>query len=658
MNIRHFFLLVMLCLAAVVLTAAGLKLPVKKIAGESYYYYKVGGNETVDGIAKKIGVSAQDIIKFNPSAAQGVTKKQLLFFPVEAYKADVSTASQNVAVAPEVVKHIVKKSETLYGIAKLYDVSVDDLVAANPSSNSGVGEGDVLIIPQAGTHAGDAGIVYHTIQPGESMYSVSKQFNTTIETLLELNPGIYPNNFIVGDVIKIKPNSSHKIELKKNIKQFYTYTVKAGDTYRSLSTAYKVPVDELMAANPGQKRLKKGKVIYIPCKGTEIARVNSSKATVQELEQTYASKMGQVYKNVHKLKSDGDINIAIVLPFQLQKSERPRQADLYVDFYKGFLLAVDSLGNRVGKKVNVDVLDTQHNLNVTDSLLALDKMKNMDILIAPGEPKQLQRCNEFGKKHGVTIVNCFSPKNDDYTDNPRVLQVNSPTTYMTAAVNDWIDAKFKDYNVIFLDDPTNTEDKDIYTNIKEHITDSRKHCQVVSVVNMLDYATLSNYLDPGSSYLFIPTSGSKSFLAKIAPAVKQVKLKRFDCEVSMLGFPQYFNYLKEYKSTFQAIDTYLFSRFFIANENRARRIENQFIRKFGSKMISTTPCMGLMGFDLGAYLLTSLGKGDELNSNTPAYDGIQMDIDLKRVSNWGGLVNRCVELVHLYGTSMTESIIK
>ena len=56
--------------------------------------------------------------------------------------------------------------------------------------------------------------------------------------------------------------------------------------------------------------------------------------------------------------------------------------------------------------------------------------------------------------------------------------------------------------------------------------------------------------------------------------------------------------------------------------------------------------------------MTSLGKGDELNSNTPAYDGIQMDIDLKRVSNWGGLVNRCVELVHLYGTSMTESIIK
>lgn len=648
----------MLCLAGLVSTAAGLRLPVKKIAGESYYYYKVGGNETVDAIAKKIGVSAQDIIKFNPSAAQGVTKKQLLFFPVEAYKTDASPASHNVAVAPEVVKHIVKKSETLYGIAKLYDMSVDELVAANPSSDNGVSQGDVLIIPQSGTRADGAGMIYHTIQPGESMYSVSKQYNTTIEALLELNPGIYPNNFIVGDVIKIKPNSSQKIELKKNIKQFYTHTVKNGDTYQKLSAAYKVPVEELMAANPGQKRLKKGKVIYIPCKGTEIARVNSSKATVQELEQTYACKMGQVYKDVHNLKSDGDINIAIVLPFQLQKSERPRQADLYTDFYKGFLLAVDSLGNKVGKKVNVDVYDTQHNLNVTDSLLALDKMKKMDILIAPGEPKQLQRCNDFGKKHGVTIVNCFSPKNDDYTDNPRVLQVNSPTTYMTAAVNDWIDAKFKDYNVIFLDDPANAEDKDIYTNIKEHITESRRHYQVVPVVNALDYATLSDYLDPGSSYLFIPTSGSRNFLSKIAPALKQVKLKRFDCEISMLGFPQYFNYLKDYKATFQTIDTYLFSRFFIANENRARRIESQFSHKFGGTMINTTPCMGLMGFDLGAYLLTSLGKSDEINSHTPLYDGIQMDFDLKRVSNWGGLVNRCVELVHLYGTSMKETIIK
>ena len=459
-------------------------------------------------------------------------------------------------------------------------------------------------------------------------------------------------------MIQVRPNTTQNIALKKNIKQFYPYTVQKGDTYDKVAAAHGITEQELKAANPDVKKLSKGKVIYIPQQGVDNTHVNSSTATAQELEQTYSGKIGQVYNEVHHLKGDNVLNIAIVLPFQLQKENKPRQAEFYLDFYKGFLLAIDSLGNQVGKKVNVNVFDTQHNLNVTDSLLALDQMKRMDIMIAPGEPKQLQRCNNFGKKYGVTVVNCFSPNNDDYADNPRVLQVNSPTSYMTAAVNDWIDSKFGDYNVIFLDDPYNTEDKDIYTNIQEHITSSKKHYQVVSVVNSLDYATLSNYLDPGSDYLFIPTSGSKAFLAKIAPALKQVKQKRYDCGVALLGFPQYFNYLKEYRATFEAIDTYLFSRFFVANEKRAKVIENKFTHKFGDKMIVTTPCMGLLGFDLGTYLLTSLKTSNELNSDTPAFDGIQMDFDLERASNWGGLINRCVELVHLNGKTMRESIIK
>lgn len=658
MNFKQLFISALLLLSGFMMANANLNLPIKTIGNEAYYYYKVGGNEDLNKIAKKLGIGVDDIICYNPSASQGVTKKQILFFPVSAFKGD--SKSHQVTIKKENVTHVVKSGETLYGISKLYDIPIDELTTANPQAYAGVRAGDVLSIPLdnqvTGTSADEGNYIFHTILKGESMYNVSKLYNTTIESLLALNPGIYPNNFIEGDVIKVAPNTAKEITVNKDITQFYTYEVKYGDTYQSVARANNIPIDRLKQANPNLKKLKEGKVIYIPKDGTTTARINSSAASEKELEQTYSQKMDRVYNDVNKVKKDNEINLAIILPFQLHKNNPPRQAYLYTDFYKGFLLAVDSIGNKAGKKVNLNVYDTEHNLNVTDSLLALSQMKKMDVIIAPGEPKQLQRCNKFGKENGITIANCFSSKNDDYSSNSKVLQINMPTSYMMAAVNNWIDSNFKDYNVIFLEDPTNN-DVEIYKSIKDHFSNKVRY-QTIAIVNSLDYNTLTQYLDPGSNYLFIPTSSSRTFLDKIAGAVKEVKTQRYDCEISMLGQPDYLTYLKDYKSTFQAIDTYIFSRFFIANEKRNEKLQSKFYKTYKEKMINTFPSMGLLGFDLGMYVINTLGKNSEINGNTPLFDGIQMDLDFDRASNWGGLINRCIELVHLKGNNMTESIIK
>ena len=93
---------------------------------------------------------------------------------------------------------------------------------------------------------------------------------------------------------------------------------------------------------------------------------------------------------------------------------------------------MDSIGKNANKKVNINVYDTQNNLNVTDSILALDVMKKMDVIIAPSEPKQLERCNEFGKKNNVCIINCFSSKNEDYASTKTV--TNNKDDYVPAVM--------------------------------------------------------------------------------------------------------------------------------------------------------------------------------------------------------------------------------
>ncbi|MBO4814326.1 MAG: LysM peptidoglycan-binding domain-containing protein [Muribaculaceae bacterium] len=668
-SIRTQVLLAIMALLCPLLAEAQLNLPIKTIGDESFYFYKTGNNESIQSIAQKLGVTVDQIITYNPSAKLGIAKKQLLFFPVSAFSNQPQGQKSTASVGNEPVTHVVKKGESLYGLARSYNMTIDELVEANPQANNGVQEGDVLMIPQKTTVAPIASApvvadepqvevktIFHTIKSGETLFGVAKHYNTTIENLIALNPGIYPDKFVEGDVIKVQPNVTGTITIEKDITKFYTYEVKDGDTYESVATAKGVTATALRQANPDMKKLKKGKTIYIPQSGVETAEISSSKATEKELEQTYANKMSDVYNTVHKIDTDNELNIGIILPFQLQKSNPPRQALLYTDFYKGFLVAVDSIGSKVNKKVNINVYDTQHNLNVTDSLLALDELKNLDIAIAPSEPKQLERINRFGQQNGVTVINCFSTKNDDYAENPRVVQMNTPTVYMVSLVNDWIAKNFKDYTVVYLDE-SNSEDKEIFASIKDFVKKKNIRSKTINVNDKLEFGRLSHEMDPGMNYLFIPSSGRKDLVNKYIGALSTAKSQRFDCEIALLGYPEYVSYLNDFKSSFQAVDTYIFSRFF-KDDSRGQRIEQKFNKMFGDKMLSTTPSMGILGFDMGMYLLQSLNESPEIKESTPAYKGVQMTFDLMRQSNWSGLINKGIKMLHLKGSSMKETMIQ
>jgi len=71
--------LAILLAAATCTVSAKLNLPTKKLGNDTYYYYEVKKNETVHDIASKIGVNKDIILKYNPSARNGVAKKTTTF---------------------------------------------------------------------------------------------------------------------------------------------------------------------------------------------------------------------------------------------------------------------------------------------------------------------------------------------------------------------------------------------------------------------------------------------------------------------------------------------------------------------------------------------------------------------------------------------------
>lgn len=639
-------------------------LPKTIVAGHEFYYYETGANESIYDIAAKLGVTKDYIVNNNPNAADGIESGMILYFPID----DESSKTQSAVTGQTSSQiHVVEQGQTLYGLAKQYGVTIDELIAANPGSENGIKIGQKLNIPAAqSVQAVDANQqvrdafgrntatvsapvgsdpVYHTLTAGESIYSIAKQYNATIEGIIASNPGLKPDEYNAGATVKVMPNTALPFIYERTGRRNYKYEVKRGETFASIAAANGITEEELKAANPDMKKVKKGKTIVLPKPYSE--RVNGEMATIplDELREYYEPRLGSLYENIAAKRLESEVNIAMVLPFQLHKSAPPKQAYLYTDFYKGFLLALDSVNSLTDKHINLKVYDTQHNLNVTDSILALPELKGMNMIIAPSEPQQLARINAFGKTNAVPVMNCFTTKNEDYLDNPYVYQVNTPTNEMMHNVMSWFDKRFNGYNVIYLV-AASDNDKEMFEHIRKHINGKKYNTTTINVNGDLSYNDISNKMDPGSKYVFIPSSGDKNLIKKYIAALKEVKKERFDCDLGLIAYPEYVLYLKDYQTDLQDVDTYMFTRFFNSKGFRTRDLEAVYKSNFGGEPLQGVPNMSIYGYDTGMYLLKTLGVDGLISEDTPMYRGIQTSYRWERGDNWRGMTNQAIEVVH------------
>ena len=85
----------------------------------------------------------------------------------------------------------VEAGDTFYSIARALDITVDELIRANPGVDALNHEfGHLLYLPEAFPPCPSG--VYWEVSPGDTLYSIAQTVGTTVETLLELNPGIDP----------------------------------------------------------------------------------------------------------------------------------------------------------------------------------------------------------------------------------------------------------------------------------------------------------------------------------------------------------------------------------------------------------------------------------------------------------------------------------
>lgn len=182
---------------------------VEKKDGKLYVLHRVDPKETLYSIARKYNASVEDLKKENPSAVTALQVGQVLKVPTTEKVATTTTATTNQV-------HKVQSGETLYSIATKYQVSVDELKKANAGLTSSLKVGQEITIPGKGTSTTSstttpttttaattsAKIVEHTVQSGQTLYSIARQYNVSVDDIKKVNTGM-SSDLKVGQIVKV-----------------------------------------------------------------------------------------------------------------------------------------------------------------------------------------------------------------------------------------------------------------------------------------------------------------------------------------------------------------------------------------------------------------------------------------------------------------------
>jgi LysM repeat protein len=219
----------------------------KITAQDSIIEHKIQKGETAYFIAQKYKVSVEEIYKLNPESQNGIKDSQIIKIPV--HSSEKTNSDQQIT-------HIVGEKETLYGLSKQYHVSVEAIQNANQAILvNGLQVGQELNIPNSSnfskTETAGSSKMTHQVVAKESLFSIARQYNVSVQDLENLNKDILVNGLQIGQTIAI-PNKRKTLDGRVRVinQETVFHVVEPKETKFSISKKYGISIEQLESQNP------------------------------------------------------------------------------------------------------------------------------------------------------------------------------------------------------------------------------------------------------------------------------------------------------------------------------------------------------------------------------------------------------------------------
>ena len=186
-------------------------------------YYIVQKGDSLWSIAKKYGLSVEELKDLNHLSSNMLQVGEKLLVKDTSSSTDIG------------VYYTVVAGDTLYGIAKKYNTTADEIKKLNNLKSNTLSIGQKLLVSGTGEEQTDYDI--YTVVSGDNLYQLATKFNTTVDKLKDIN-NLKTDSLMVGQKLLVPKSLGNT-----------TYIVKSGDTLYSISRLFNTTVTDLVNLN-------------------------------------------------------------------------------------------------------------------------------------------------------------------------------------------------------------------------------------------------------------------------------------------------------------------------------------------------------------------------------------------------------------------------
>jgi LysM repeat protein/ABC-type branched-subunit amino acid transport system substrate-binding protein len=328
----------------------------------------------------------------------------------------------------------------------------------------------------------------HTVESGQTLYSISKRYNLTIEQIVADNPGA-DQGLRVGQKLRIAAVAP--IPISKG-----TYVVKSGDTYYGISRAYGISVEELKALNNGMPAgLIPGDSIVVP-----------------------ASKPEGSGEQLTPMPQENNVfDIVVMLPFYTTSKDTLvgrdiRLREAAVSMYRGVMAAADSL-QKAGLKARIRFIDVLDNKIAIHAVLKKKEMNGVDLVIGPLFKDVVPEVAAWCAANGAHMVVPVQQPNRVLLNAPALSKAvaGSVTQWMT--ITKYAHKNFSKENVVLVDSKILDDRKMVEAFKEEWFKLNKDSLKKVVVCDDLNNLKIAAMLPSGKCLVALPTNDKKVIAA-------------------------------------------------------------------------------------------------------------------------------------------------
>lgn len=594
MKITDFYALNPECITGI---AAGqtVKVPLALQTSNSYITYKVRFAETLTSIAKRFGVTTQDIVNANQVLdLHSIPAETIIRIPL----------SQLPAEDEYFIYHRIAPEETLYTLSQKYDILLDKIQERNPEADPRtLSLGQIIVIDKKFDKKQD---IMHEVAKGEkSAWSIAKQYNIPYEELVAANPDVDLEKIKKGMILRIPQHA---------------------DNYGA------IPVTELYTV--------------------------STASMVDSTELYDYKRAGRPTINVAlMLPFDADIEMRLMNETEqnYEKSTYTFRTRRYIEFYEGVRLALDTLAAQ-GVNTKLSVIDVTNRLDAQNQLQRLRVSgKTPDLIIGPAKSDEIHDVALYAREKKVPVVLPFAQSDSLLAEVPYLFQASRVDTITTPEIA----RNMVDYcvgkNVILL---ASISRKDSDIKRLHLVQDMLKAKGITPVLHTFETHEPNKFLDilsEDKSNVLLLTTTDEAKAGSILAAIANVLDQKPTANLQLVCTGEWLTYQSVEVEVYHKLNALIFSTFALDYTDLSTlRVMSNYRNRYFAEPVAFSPYFqkvsnksGFSTYSLWGYDIASLFVGARVQFGPNFFRRIndyqvnltQSNFRFTHVTNWGGAVN-------------------